>query len=99
MLVTVNSHVACDDGEVECTGSGGGQGTIGVVGAHVIIEGDRESNGSLGDDGWEHDENTGLPRLDVDDASTDTEAGCTIGPASSKAGRASKLEEVGTRAG
>jgi hypothetical protein len=51
-------HVACDDGEVECTGSGGGEGTTGAAGAPVIIEGDGESNGSLGDGGRECDGNT-----------------------------------------
>ena len=69
-----------------------------AAGASVIIEGNGESNGSLGDGRWEHDGNIGLPRLDIDAASADTEAGRTIGPASSEAGRASTLEEAGTRA-
>ena len=91
-------HVACDDDEVERTGSGGGEGTIGVAGASIIIEGDGESNGSLGDGRREHNGNTGFPRLDVDTASTDTEAGHTISPTSSKAMRTNTLEEGGTGA-
>ena len=91
-------HVAGDDSEVERTKSGGGEGTTSATSANIVVEGDGESNGSLGDSGWEHDGNTGLPRLDVDVASTHTEAGRTIRPASSKAGRASTLEEAGTRA-
>ena len=54
-------HVAYDDGEVEHTRSGGGEGTIGATGASVVVEGEGESNGSLGDGSWEHDGNTGLP--------------------------------------
>ena len=54
-------HAAYNDSEVERTGSGGGEGTTGAAGASVIVEGDRESNGSLGDGGWERNENTGLP--------------------------------------
>jgi hypothetical protein len=54
-------HVACDDGEVERTRSGGGEGTTGATSASVIIEGDWESNGSLGDGERQCDENTGLP--------------------------------------
>ena len=92
-------HVAaCDDGEVERTKSGGGKGTTGAASASVIIEGNGESNGSLGDSGWECDRSTSLSRLDIDAVSTDTDAGCTISPASSKAGRASTLEEAGTGA-
>ena len=37
-------HIACDDGEVEHTGSGGGEGTTSVVGASIVIKGDRESS-------------------------------------------------------
>jgi len=74
------------------------QGTIDAAGASIIIEGDGKSNGSLGDDGQEHYRNIGLPRLDVDAASTNTKVGRTIGPASSEAGRASTLEEAGTGA-
>jgi hypothetical protein len=44
-------HAACDDDKVEHTGSGGSEGTIGATGASVVIEGDGESNGSLGDGG------------------------------------------------
>ena len=70
-------HAAYDDGEVEHTGSGGGEGIR-----------------------WrEHDGNTGLPQLDIDTASANTKAGCTIGPAFSNAWRASTLEEAGTEAG
>ena len=54
-------HIACDDGEVEHTRSGGGEGTTGAGGASIVVEGDGESNGSLGDGGWERNENTGLP--------------------------------------
>ena len=54
-------HAAYDDGEVECTGSGGVEGTIGATGASVVVEGDGESNGSLGDSGRGRDGNTGLP--------------------------------------
>ena len=92
-------HVAYDDGKVERTRSGGGKGTTGAASASVIIKGNGESNDSLGDSGWECDRSTSLSRLDIDAASTDTDAGCTIGPASSKVGRASTLEEVGTKAG
>jgi hypothetical protein len=91
-------HTAYFDDEVERTRSGGGEGTTSAASANVVIEGNGETNGSLGDDGWESDRNTGLPRLDIGATSADTEAGCTIGPASSEAGRASTLEEVGTRA-
>ena len=91
-------HASYDYDEMECTGSGSGEGSTSASGASVIVEGDGESNGSLGDGGREHDGNTGLPRLDVDAASADTEVGRTIGPASSEAGRDSTLEEVGTRA-
>ena len=42
-------HAAYDDGEVECTGSGGGKGTTGAPSASVIVEDDGESNASLGD--------------------------------------------------
>jgi hypothetical protein len=51
-------HAACDYGEVEHTRSGSGEGTTGAM---VVVEGNRESNGSLGDGGWEHDGNTSLP--------------------------------------
>ena len=54
-------HIACDDGEVERTGSGSGEGTTDAAGASIIIEGDRESNGSLRDNGREHDGNIGFP--------------------------------------
>jgi hypothetical protein len=84
---------------VERTRSGGSEGTTGAGGAHVVIEGDRESNGSLGDSGREHDGNTGLSQLDIDAASTNTEARHTISPASSEVRRASTLEEAGTGAG
>ena len=84
---------------MERTERGSGEGTTGATGANFIIEGDGESNGSLGDDGWEHDGNTSLPRLDIDAASANTEAGRTIGPAFSEAGRASTLEEAVTGAG
>jgi hypothetical protein len=84
---------------VKRTGSGGGEGTTSAAGASVVIEGDGESNGSLGDGGREHDRNTGLPWLDVDAASADTKAGRTIGRTSSEAGRASTVEEAGTGAG
>jgi hypothetical protein len=53
-------HTACDDGEVEHTWSGGVEGTTSTGGASVIIEGDGESNGSLGDGGRECDEDTSL---------------------------------------
>ena len=92
-------HVDCDNGEVERTGSGDGEGTIGATGASVIVEDGGESIGSLGDGGRECDGNTSLPRLDIDAASVDIEAGRTIGPTSFEAGRASTLEEAGTRAG
>ena len=92
-------HAACDDGKVECTRHGGSEGSTGVTGANVIVEGDGKSNGSLGDGGREHDGNTSLPRLDVDAAFADTEAVHTIGPASSEAERASTLKEAGTEAG
>jgi hypothetical protein len=84
---------------VECTGSGSGEGTTGAASASIVVEGDRESNGSLGDGGWERDGNIGLPRLDVDTTSVDTEAGRTIVLASSEARRANTLEEVGIGAG
>ena len=42
-------HAAYDDGEVECTGSGGGKGTTGAPSASVVVEDDGESNASLGD--------------------------------------------------
>jgi hypothetical protein len=45
---------------VERIGSGSGEGTTDAAGISVVIEGDGESNGSLGDSGWEHDGNTGL---------------------------------------
>jgi hypothetical protein len=48
-------HATYDNGEVERTGSGNGEGT---TGASVVIEGDGESNGSLGDGGRECDGNT-----------------------------------------
>jgi hypothetical protein len=48
-------HTACDDGEVECIGCGSGEGTTGATGASVVIKGDGESNGSLGDSGRECD--------------------------------------------
>ena len=54
-------HAACDDGEVECTGSGGGKGTTGDAGASIVVDADGEINGSLGDSGQEHDGSTGLP--------------------------------------
>ena len=54
-------HAAYDDSEVERTGSGGGEGTTGAAGASIIVEGNRESNGSLGDSGRERDGNTSLP--------------------------------------
>ena len=79
-------HTAYDNGEVERKGSGGGEGTTSATGASVVVEGDGDSNGSLGDGGWECDGNTSLPRLDIDAASADIEAGHTIGPASSEAG-------------
>jgi hypothetical protein len=66
-------HIACDDGEVELTESGGSKGTTGAAGANDVVEDDGESNGSLGDSRRECDGNTGLPRLDVDAASVDTE--------------------------
>ena len=44
-------HAAYDDGQVERTGSGGGEGTINAASASVIVEGDRESNGNLEDGG------------------------------------------------
>ena len=91
-------HATYDDDEVEHTGCGGGEGTTGAAGASIVIEGDKESNGSLGDGGWERNGNTGLPRLGVDAATANTEAGCTISPASAKVGRASALEGAGTRA-
>jgi hypothetical protein len=83
---------------VERTRSGGGEGTTDADGAIIIVEDDVESNGSLGDGRWEHDGNTSLPWLDVDAASADTETGQTIGLDSSEAGRASTLEEAGTKA-
>ena len=62
MLASKNRgvHVACDDDKVEHTGSGGGKGTTGAAGASVIVEGNGESNGSLGDSGRECNGNTGL---------------------------------------
>ena len=54
-------HVACDEGKVECTGSGGGEGTIGATGTSMVIEDDVESNDSLGDGRREHDGNTSVP--------------------------------------
>ena len=54
-------HAAYDNGELERTGSGSGEGTTGAAGASIVVKGDRESNGSLGDGGWERNENTGLP--------------------------------------
>ena len=84
---------------MERTRSGGGERTTSAIGASIVVEGDGESNGSLGDGGQEHDGNTGLPRLDVDAASTNTKPGRTIGLSSSKVGRASTLEEVGTEGG
>ena len=85
-------HTAYDDGVVELTASGIGVGTTGAAGACVVVEDDGESNDSLGDGRWECNGNTGLPRLDVNAASADTEAGRNMGPASSEAGRASTLE-------
>ena len=84
-------HATYDDGEVERTERGGGEGTTDVASTSIVVEDNGESNGSLGDDGWEHDRNTGLPRLDINATYVDTEAGRTIGPASSEAGRASTL--------
>ena len=92
-------HATYDDSEVERTERGGGEGTTNVAGASIVVEDNGESNGSLGDDGREHNRNTSLSRLDIDAASADIEVGRTIGPASSEAGRASTLEEAGTRAG
>jgi hypothetical protein len=91
-------HTSCFDDEVERTRSVSGEGTTSATSASIVIEGNRETNGSLGDDGRERDRNTSLPRLDIDATFADTEAGCTIGPTSSKVGRASTLEEAGTRA-
>ena len=90
-------HTAYDDGVVELTASGIGVGTTGAAGACVVVEDDGESNDSLGDSRSEVDGNTSLSRLDIDAASTDTEVGRTIGSASFEAGRASTLEEAGTR--
>ena len=81
------------------TQSGDCEGTTGAASANIIIDGNGESNESLGDGGQENDRNTGVPRLDVDAASADNKVGRTIGPASSEAGRASTLEEAGTGAG
>ena len=46
---------ACDDGEVDHTGSDSGEGTNGTVGINSVIVGIGETNGSLGDSVWEHD--------------------------------------------
>ena len=54
-------HAAYDDDEVEYTGSGGGEGTTGANGGSIVVEGNGESNGSLGDGGREHERNTSLP--------------------------------------
>jgi len=54
-------HVAYDNGKVERTRSGGGEGTTGTTGACVIVEGDGESNGNLGAGGRERDGDSNLP--------------------------------------
>ena len=43
---------ATNDGEVNRIGSSGGKRTTGAGGVSVIVEGDGESNGSLGDGLW-----------------------------------------------
>ena len=40
------------DGERDCTEASGGERTTGACGVSVIVEGDGESNGSLGDGLW-----------------------------------------------
>ena len=87
-------HTAYDDGEVECTGSGGGEGTTGAIGASVVVEGHGESNGILGDGRRERDGNIGVSRLDINAAFADTKAGRTIGPTSVEVGTASTFEEA-----
>ena len=52
-----SSDGACDDGEVDLTGSGGSERTTGVGGANIIIKGNGESNGNLGDGLRERDGN------------------------------------------
>ena len=46
---------ACDDDEVDHTGSGGGEGTNGHGGINGVVMGDGETNVSLGDSMWEGD--------------------------------------------
>jgi hypothetical protein len=40
---------ACNNGEVDHTGSGDGERTNGAGGINVVVVGDGERNGSLGD--------------------------------------------------
>ena len=47
---------ATDDGEVDLTGSGGGERTNGADGVNVIIVGDGETNANRGDGVWDHDD-------------------------------------------
>jgi hypothetical protein len=46
---------ACDDGKVDRTGSGSGERTTNAGGINVVVVGDWETNGSLGDSMWECD--------------------------------------------
>ena len=46
---------ATDNGEVDRTRSGGGERTTGAGGVNIVIVGDWETNGSLGDGIREHD--------------------------------------------
>ena len=64
---------AYDDDEVDCTGSGGGEGTNGLGGINSVVVGDGETNGSLGDDVWE---------LDMYQQSRRVRAGIEVGCAS-----------------
>ena len=66
------------DGEQDCTEAGHGEQTTGVGGVSVVVEGDGESNGSLGDDVWYRNGNTNLPRWDISTAFTDNNLGCAI---------------------
>jgi len=46
---------AYNNGEVDRTGSGGGERTTGAGGINVIVVGDGETNASLGDSVWDRD--------------------------------------------
>jgi len=73
---------ACDDDEVDCSGSGGGERTTSAGGVNIVVVGDWETNGSLGDGMWERNgyQQSGRVRIGI------------------KVGCASALEEAWTGA-